>query len=96
MMVYYRPVFGILLFLLSYQLPSSRFRFASWHRLQQCDVTGDQLTCPRVREGLWYSKTTLICSKPMSFLTTLVYQILVHSCFIDTRLEIILKIVGTN
>ncbi|XP_075905911.1 uncharacterized protein LOC142903903 [Nelusetta ayraudi] len=32
-------------------LPSSRFRFASWHRLQQCDVTGGQLTCPRVREG---------------------------------------------
>uniref|UniRef100_A0A672H2M5 U2A'/phosphoprotein 32 family A C-terminal domain-containing protein n=1 Tax=Salarias fasciatus TaxID=181472 RepID=A0A672H2M5_SALFA len=21
------------------------------HRLEQCDVTGDQLTCPRVREG---------------------------------------------
>ncbi|KAJ4935726.1 hypothetical protein JOQ06_017254 [Pogonophryne albipinna] len=32
-------------------LPSSRFRFVSWHRLEQCDVTGDQLTCPRVREG---------------------------------------------
>ncbi|XP_033970358.1 uncharacterized protein LOC117469968 [Trematomus bernacchii] len=28
-------------------LPSSRFRFVSWHRLEQCDVTGDQLTCPR-------------------------------------------------
>lgn len=35
------------------QLPSSRFRFSSWHRLQQCDVTGDQLTSPRVREGLY-------------------------------------------
>ncbi|XP_013868245.1 uncharacterized protein LOC106520603 [Austrofundulus limnaeus] len=35
----------------SVQLPSSRFRFVSWHRLEQCDVTGDQLTCPRVREG---------------------------------------------
>lgn len=34
------------------QLPSSRFRFVSWHRLEQCEVTGDQLTCPRVREGL--------------------------------------------
>ncbi|XP_038549745.1 uncharacterized protein LOC119883255 [Micropterus salmoides] len=33
------------------RLPSSRFRFVSWHRLEQCDVTGDQLTCPRVREG---------------------------------------------
>ncbi|XP_034719117.1 uncharacterized protein LOC117938564 [Etheostoma cragini] len=32
-------------------LPSSRFRFVSWNRLEQCDVTGDQLTCPRVREG---------------------------------------------
>ncbi|XP_024863353.1 uncharacterized protein LOC108240471 isoform X2 [Kryptolebias marmoratus] len=32
-------------------LPSSRFRFVSWHRLEQCNVTGDQLTCPRVREG---------------------------------------------
>nr|XP_020455942.1 uncharacterized protein LOC109960300 [Monopterus albus] len=36
---------------LSCQLPSDRFRFASWHRLEQCEVTGDQLTCPRVREG---------------------------------------------
>uniref|UniRef100_A0A672YP86 U2A'/phosphoprotein 32 family A C-terminal domain-containing protein n=1 Tax=Sphaeramia orbicularis TaxID=375764 RepID=A0A672YP86_9TELE len=33
------------------QLPSSRFRFVPWHRLEQCEVTGDQLTCPRVREG---------------------------------------------
>ncbi|XP_046891822.1 uncharacterized protein LOC124477819 [Hypomesus transpacificus] len=32
-------------------LPSSRFRFVSWHRLQESDVTGDQLTSPRVREG---------------------------------------------
>ncbi|XP_019720505.1 uncharacterized protein LOC109512875 [Hippocampus comes] len=32
-------------------LPSNRFRFASWHHLPQCDLTGDQLTCPRVREG---------------------------------------------
>nr|XP_057935519.1 uncharacterized protein LOC131134358 [Doryrhamphus excisus] len=32
-------------------LPSSRFRFVSWHRLPQCDLTGDQLSCPRVREG---------------------------------------------
>ncbi|XP_063350387.1 uncharacterized protein LOC134641770 [Pelmatolapia mariae] len=32
-------------------LPSSRFQFALWHGLEQCDVTGDQLTCPRVREG---------------------------------------------
>uniref|UniRef100_A0A8C5HVS0 Uncharacterized protein n=1 Tax=Gouania willdenowi TaxID=441366 RepID=A0A8C5HVS0_GOUWI len=29
----------------------SRFQFTSWHRLEQCDVTGDQLTCPRVRKG---------------------------------------------
>uniref|UniRef100_A0A3B3D3Q7 U2A'/phosphoprotein 32 family A C-terminal domain-containing protein n=1 Tax=Oryzias melastigma TaxID=30732 RepID=A0A3B3D3Q7_ORYME len=33
-------------------LPSSRFRFVSWHRLEQCDVTGDQLACPRVREPI--------------------------------------------
>uniref|UniRef100_A0A3B5KSZ1 Uncharacterized protein n=1 Tax=Xiphophorus couchianus TaxID=32473 RepID=A0A3B5KSZ1_9TELE len=32
-------------------LPSSRFQFVPWHRLEQCEVTGDQLTCPRVREG---------------------------------------------
>ncbi|XP_030297968.1 uncharacterized protein LOC115596727 isoform X1 [Sparus aurata] len=37
--------------LVSTPLPSSRFRFVSWHRLEQCEVTGDQLTCPRVREG---------------------------------------------
>ncbi|AWO99225.1 putative leucine-rich repeat-containing protein 49-like [Scophthalmus maximus] len=37
--------------LVSTPLPSSRFQFASWHRLEQCEVTGDQLTCPRVREG---------------------------------------------
>ncbi|CAK6965201.1 uncharacterized protein LOC125888695 [Scomber scombrus] len=37
--------------LASTPLPSSRFRFVSWHRLEECDVTGDQLTCPRVREG---------------------------------------------
>ncbi|XP_061924673.1 uncharacterized protein LOC133663951 [Entelurus aequoreus] len=32
-------------------LPSSRFRFVSWHHLAHCHLTGDQLTCPRVREG---------------------------------------------
>ncbi|KAG7479086.1 hypothetical protein JOB18_017152 [Solea senegalensis] len=37
--------------LVSTPLPSSQFRFVSWHRLEQCDITGDQLTCPRVREG---------------------------------------------
>uniref|UniRef100_A0A3B4UF43 U2A'/phosphoprotein 32 family A C-terminal domain-containing protein n=1 Tax=Seriola dumerili TaxID=41447 RepID=A0A3B4UF43_SERDU len=37
--------------LVSTPLPSNRFRFVSWHRLEHCDVTGDQLTCPRVREG---------------------------------------------
>ncbi|KAJ0063869.1 hypothetical protein NL108_012862, partial [Boleophthalmus pectinirostris] len=37
--------------LLATPLPSSRFQFVSWHRLEQCHVTGDQLTCPRVREG---------------------------------------------
>ncbi|KAI2653353.1 Neuroserpin [Labeo rohita] len=29
-------------------LPSSRFRFASWHWLEEHDVRGDQLACPRV------------------------------------------------
>ncbi|KAM8903836.1 uncharacterized protein AB9W97_007774 isoform 3-T3 [Spinachia spinachia] len=37
--------------LVSTPLPSRRFRFVSWNGLEQCDVTGDQLTCPRVREG---------------------------------------------
>ncbi|CAG6005433.1 unnamed protein product [Menidia menidia] len=37
--------------LVSTPLPSSRCRFVSWYRLDQCDVTGDQLSCPRVREG---------------------------------------------
>ncbi|KAK6296419.1 hypothetical protein J4Q44_G00325610 [Coregonus suidteri] len=32
-------------------LPSSRFRFVSWQRLEESDVRGDQLSCPRVREG---------------------------------------------
>ncbi|XP_063060454.1 uncharacterized protein LOC134453599 isoform X2 [Engraulis encrasicolus] len=32
-------------------LPSNRFRFISWHRLEESDVRGDQLSCPRVREG---------------------------------------------
>ncbi|KAM9441700.1 uncharacterized protein ACWYII_014080 isoform 1-T1 [Salvelinus alpinus] len=32
-------------------LPSSRFRFVSWQRLEESDVKGDQLSCPRVREG---------------------------------------------
>uniref|UniRef100_A0A8C1VE96 U2A'/phosphoprotein 32 family A C-terminal domain-containing protein n=1 Tax=Cyprinus carpio TaxID=7962 RepID=A0A8C1VE96_CYPCA len=32
-------------------LPSSRFRFVSWHWLEEHDVRGDQLACPRVREG---------------------------------------------
>uniref|UniRef100_A0A096LX62 U2A'/phosphoprotein 32 family A C-terminal domain-containing protein n=1 Tax=Poecilia formosa TaxID=48698 RepID=A0A096LX62_POEFO len=36
--------------LVSTPLPSSRFQFVPWHRLEQCEVTGDQLTCPRVRE----------------------------------------------
>lgn len=34
----------------------------SWNGLEQCDVTGDQLTCPRVREGLDQSKSLLLCS----------------------------------
>ncbi|PWA20384.1 hypothetical protein CCH79_00003670, partial [Gambusia affinis] len=33
--------------LVSTPLPSSRFQFVPWHRLEQCEVTGDQLTCPR-------------------------------------------------
>ncbi|XP_041851228.1 uncharacterized protein LOC121646369 [Melanotaenia boesemani] len=37
--------------LVSTPLPSSRFQFVSWHCLEQSDVTGDQLACPRVREG---------------------------------------------
>ncbi|XP_062861090.1 protein tilB homolog [Trichomycterus rosablanca] len=32
-------------------LPSSRFRFTSWHHLEESDVRGNQLSCPRVREG---------------------------------------------
>ncbi|KAG7470956.1 hypothetical protein MATL_G00119400 [Megalops atlanticus] len=31
--------------------PSSRFRFVSWYKLEEHDVRGDQLACPRVREG---------------------------------------------
>lgn len=44
------------------QLPSSRFCFVSWQHLNHCDVTGDQLTCPRVREGnlLWYSDISAV------------------------------------
>ncbi|KAF7699225.1 protein tilB homolog [Silurus meridionalis] len=32
-------------------LPSSRFKFTSWHQIEETDVRGDQLACPRVREG---------------------------------------------
>uniref|UniRef100_A0A3B1IL59 Uncharacterized LOC103036982 n=1 Tax=Astyanax mexicanus TaxID=7994 RepID=A0A3B1IL59_ASTMX len=37
--------------IVSTPLPSSRFRFTSWHHLEEHDVRGDQLSCPRVREG---------------------------------------------
>ncbi|XP_076853536.1 uncharacterized protein LOC143508793 isoform X2 [Brachyhypopomus gauderio] len=33
------------------ELPSNRFRFISWHHLEEHDIRGDQLACPRVREG---------------------------------------------
>ncbi|XP_023648444.1 uncharacterized protein [Paramormyrops kingsleyae] len=32
-------------------LPSSRFKYLSWHKLDENGVQGNQLICPRVREG---------------------------------------------
>uniref|UniRef100_A0A8C2Q5U1 Uncharacterized protein n=1 Tax=Cyprinus carpio TaxID=7962 RepID=A0A8C2Q5U1_CYPCA len=41
-------------------LPSSRFRFASWDWLEEHDVRGDQLACPRVRESERSFRVTLL------------------------------------
>merc|ERR1711976_469780 len=32
-------------------LPSHRFRYSVWHELSDTKVTGDQLRCPRIRDG---------------------------------------------
>ncbi|XP_048836783.1 uncharacterized protein LOC125711657 [Brienomyrus brachyistius] len=32
-------------------LPSSRFKYLSWHKVDENGVQGNQLICPRVREG---------------------------------------------
>ncbi|TRY93388.1 hypothetical protein DNTS_014803 [Danionella cerebrum] len=42
-------------------LPSSRFRFASWHWLEEHDVRGDQLACPRAQRKTRHLFTTETC-----------------------------------
>ncbi|XP_029796641.1 uncharacterized protein LOC115292750 isoform X2 [Suricata suricatta] len=32
-------------------LPSDSFKFLTWHKVEQHDIQGSQLRCPRVREG---------------------------------------------
>ncbi|XP_012585647.1 PREDICTED: uncharacterized protein LOC105854121 [Condylura cristata] len=32
-------------------LPSDSFKYLTWHRVEQHDIQGSQLRCPRVREG---------------------------------------------
>ncbi|KAG8511518.1 DnaJ subfamily A member 1, partial [Galemys pyrenaicus] len=32
-------------------LPSDSFKYLTWHRIEQHDIQGSQLRCPRVREG---------------------------------------------
>uniref|UniRef100_A0A8C9TM07 Uncharacterized protein n=1 Tax=Scleropages formosus TaxID=113540 RepID=A0A8C9TM07_SCLFO len=34
-------------------LPSSRFKYLSWNQLEESELRGDQLACPRVREVAW-------------------------------------------
>lgn len=37
--------------LLIFKLPSDSFKFLTWHDVEQHDIRGSQLRCPRVREG---------------------------------------------
>ncbi|XP_047731849.1 uncharacterized protein LOC125175379 isoform X6 [Prionailurus viverrinus] len=32
-------------------LPSDSFKFLTWHKVEQHDIQGSQLRCPRIREG---------------------------------------------
>lgn len=34
-----------------FKLPSDPFKYLSWHDIEEHDVQGNQLHCPRVREG---------------------------------------------
>uniref|UniRef100_A0A671DQD8 Uncharacterized protein n=1 Tax=Rhinolophus ferrumequinum TaxID=59479 RepID=A0A671DQD8_RHIFE len=36
---------------ISSQLPSDSFKYLTWHKVEQHDIQGSQLRCPRVREG---------------------------------------------
>ncbi|KAB1283041.1 hypothetical protein Cadr_000000373, partial [Camelus dromedarius] len=38
-------------------LPSDSFKYLTWHKVEQNDIQGSQLRCPRVREG----KGTIVC-----------------------------------
>ncbi|XP_078616011.1 uncharacterized protein LOC144884522 [Branchiostoma floridae x Branchiostoma japonicum] len=33
------------------QLPANRYCYTSWHEVRNAEVKGDQLNCPRIREG---------------------------------------------
>uniref|UniRef100_A0A8D2IG07 TILB protein n=1 Tax=Varanus komodoensis TaxID=61221 RepID=A0A8D2IG07_VARKO len=35
----------------SFKLPSDSFKYLTWHELEEHDVQGSQIRCPRVREG---------------------------------------------
>lgn len=47
----------IFLFSLILKLPSESFKYLTWHKVEQNDIQGSQLRCPRVREG----KGTEVC-----------------------------------
>lgn len=44
-------------FSLILKLPSDYFKYLTWHEVEQHDIQGSQLRCPRVREG----KRTTAC-----------------------------------
>ncbi|KAJ8797707.1 hypothetical protein J1605_017133 [Eschrichtius robustus] len=47
----------VFLFSLILKLPSDSFKYLTWHNVEQNDIQGSQLRCPRVREG----KGTEVC-----------------------------------
>ena len=47
----------IFLFSLTLKLPSDSFKYLTWHKVEQNDIQGSQLRCPRVRKG----KGTEVC-----------------------------------
>nr|KAF6477904.1 hypothetical protein HJG59_010801 [Molossus molossus] len=51
---------------ISSQLPSDSFKYLTWHEVEQHDIQGSQLRCPRVREGPPGEEGLLAQGKPAS------------------------------